>query len=547
MPAKPDPDPYWPGPTPGELSWAAQRAFSRLGVAMPARHRGPGVSEHDDPTLEDLYGQSPDRLRAISAGIDVELSGLHLGPDGEVRELSQAEQGRWDRLTRVQDACQLRIREHERVRAVYDRNPGAARRPYDNLGANLGPGSEAVARDAAEVMRMAPDQLRDQALRMLEARAAEQDIPADQGDQLDGLLRSSDQPGLDAAALARRVAISESPAYRSAWKELLTRPHPVLTGEEAEAIRAMQRLEAEESRAMAENLPGTAGYGIPATVDPSVMLTSGAGVAPILDIARVVPCNSNLWKGVSSAPPVFSWDTESATVSDDTPTLGSTPIIVHMMRGFIPYSFEVEMDYPGFASEMQALLAAGYLDAIAQATATGSGSGQPKGVITGLDSTAASEVLLTTAGTVGGADVFKAWNAVPERFRPRASWVMSVSAESQIRSLSSANQSNSYFTVDLAADGLSRLNGRPVYLSDYAGSFVSGSSGHMNVAVVGDFSSYTVVRRIGLQVERVQNLFQQVTAGTGIALPTASRGLLAYARAGADVQVPNGLRLLNQT
>lgn len=509
---------------------------------MPARHRNAGASELTEPEL-DLRGRLPEELQAIAADLDRQLIELHQTEDGELRDLNDAEQQTFDRLARQREAVAVRLRQHEHIQQVLHRHPGALQR----WGANLGTGSEAVARDAAEVMRMSADQVRDQALRMLEARAAEQDIPAGQGDQLDGFLRSSDSPGLDATALARRVAISESPEYRSAWKELLTRAHPVLTGPEADAVRAMRRLEAEESRAMAENLPGTAGYGIPTTVDPSVMLTSGAGVAPILDIARVVPCNSNLWKGVSSAPPVFSWDTESAVVSDDSPTLGSTPITVHMMRGFIPYSFEVEMDYPGFASEMASLLSAGYLDAIAQATANGTGSGQPKGVITALDATAASEVLITTAGDLAAVDVFRAWNSVPERFRPRSSWVMSVSAESQIRSFSSANQSSAYFTVDLASDGLTRLNGRPVHLSDYAGTFVSGSSGHMNVAVVGDFGSYTVVRRLGLQVERVQNLFQQVTAGAGIALPTASRGFLAYARAGADVQVPNGLRLLNQT
>ena len=124
---------------------------------------------------------------------------------------------------------------------------------------------------------------------------------------------------------------------------------------------------------------------------------------------------------------------------------------------------------------------------------------------------------------------------------------MSVSAESQIRSFSSASQSSSYFTVDLTADGLTRLNGRPTYISDYAGGFVSGSTGHQNFAVVGDFASYTVARRLGLTVEAVQHLFQQVTAGTGLALPTGSRGFFAYARAGCDVTNPAGMRLLNQT
>jgi hypothetical protein len=79
---------------------------------------------------------------------------------------------------------------------------------------------------------------------------------------------------------------------------------------------------------------------------------------------------------------------------------------------------------------MQSLLEQGRLDAVASATAT--------------------EVRVTTAGTIGAVDVFKAWNALPERWRSRASWLMSVSVESQIRSFSSANQSSSFFTVERA-------------------------------------------------------------------------------------------------
>jgi hypothetical protein len=37
-----------------------------------------------------------------------------------------------------------------------------------------------------------------------------------------------------------------------------------------------------------------------------------------------------------------------------------------MTRGFLPYSIELGQDYPSFAAEMQALLAAGYQDIMAQ-------------------------------------------------------------------------------------------------------------------------------------------------------------------------------------
>lgn len=171
------------------------------------------------------------------------------------------------------------------------------------------------------------------------------------------------------------------------------------------------------------------------------------------------------------------------------------------------------MDYADFANEMSQLLAAGYLDVIAQATATGTGTGQPKGIITALDATPASEVQVQTAGQLAATDIFKAWNAVPERFRSRASWLMSVSAESQIRSFSSANQSSAYFTVNMNADGLTLLNGRPVYISDYAGVFIVGSTSHNNFAVVGDMSNYVIARRLGSPWRRSARYFSRSLLG----------------------------------
>jgi len=73
-----------------------------------------------------------------------------------------------------------------------------------------------------------------------------------------------------------------------------------LTGEEAEAVRAMQRL---EYRAMSEGSGPVGAYGLPVLIDPSILLASGAEATPILNIARVVPTSTNVCKGVASPPP----------------------------------------------------------------------------------------------------------------------------------------------------------------------------------------------------------------------------------------------------
>jgi HK97 family phage major capsid protein len=119
---------------------------------------------------------------------------------------------------------------------------------------------------------------------------------------------------------------------------------------------------------------------------------------------------------------------------------------------------------------------------------------------------------------------------------------MSVSMESQIRSFSSANQSSAYFTVDLTQGGLTRLNGRPVTVTDYMPTYTSGNTSNTSFCVIGDWSSYLVAMRAGLNVEAIQTLFDTTTNR-----PIGSRGFFGYLRAGADVINTAGMKILDQT
>ncbi|HZM74660.1 MAG TPA: hypothetical protein VFC19_02980 [Candidatus Limnocylindrales bacterium] len=67
------------------------------------------------------------------------------------------------------------------------------------------------------------------------------------------------------------------------------------------------------------------------------MTAQGSG-NPFLQIARQVNVNNNVWKGITSAGVTWSFDTEAAAVSDDSPTLAQPTVTVFMARGFIPYS-----------------------------------------------------------------------------------------------------------------------------------------------------------------------------------------------------------------
>lgn len=382
-----------------------------------------------------------------------------------------------------------------------------------------------------DVFRSSETELRDAAWKMLENEHRDQKVPI--SDATAGKLekdfgrKTRDADGrlmFDGAVLARRFLITESDAYRSAWQKALRDAQPAWTPAEAQAIN--------ELRATEQSLTdASGGYGVPVALDPTIIVTSGAGVAPLLDVARIENITSDVWKGVASDGVTFTATAEATAATASQATLSQPSITPEKALSYIPYSFEIEGDYPNFAGEMAKLIEQAWIDYLAVETATGT-SGLV-GIFTALAGTS-SEVTVTTDGALGPEDAFVVWNALGERYRPRSSWFMNVSVESQLRN--STNDAGLY-TTNLSTNGIGPLLGKRVLLSDYAPSF-SGTTGSASLAVLGDFSRFVVVQRVGMSIERVPH----VVNSSGV--PTGQRAWLAWARAGSDSVDDNGFVLL---
>jgi HK97 family phage major capsid protein len=395
-----------------------------------------------------------------------------------------------------------------------------------SLRARLGVGG-----DDGHVEGASRGELRDRALRVLENEGHH--LAPHQIDHVDKLLRSRNGD-VDGAVIAKRILLSENDAYRSAFMKGVTESSPIFSAQEQAAVA--------EFRAANEGTGSAGGFGIPVLIDPTIILTSGAADAPLLQISRVVTITTDAWKGVSSSGVVWSYDAESSAVSDDTPTFAQPQIPVYMARGFIPYSIEVGQDYPGFADEMSMLLNQGFIDLVAKQSMTGSGTASPTGIFTALQNVTSnpSHVVVTTTGALGAVDIRAAWSSLPERYRPRATWVMSPSVLSKVSQFGNGLAISDY-TVNLLQDGSSVIAGRPVVISDYCPGF-TGTTGAENYAVLGDFSRYVFVSRAGMSVELIPTIFDQATAR-----PTGNRAWFSFARHGMGVSDPNGFRLLSNS
>jgi len=348
--------------------------------------------------------------------------------------------------------------------------------------------------------------------------------------------------GADDASLARMEKVAEgneadaraflaasSPAYERAFLKMLANPtlgHNRWTSEERAAME----------RAMVVGTNSQGGYMVPTHLDPTIILTNAGSTNAVRQLARVVTLNEgNVWHGVSSAGVTASWDAELAEVSDDTPVIAPITIPVYMARCFVPYSLESEDDIASLGADLGMLFADSKDRLEGAAFTTGAGTTEPKGVFTAVSAVTASRVVSTTAATIGLVDLHATYKAVPGRSRVNASWLGNPLYTLAVKALGTAVSAS--YSGDLRDPSAGRILGRPVFESDDAPSTQTTTALDSEL-LIGDFSQYVIVDRVGLKVEVVPHLMGATYR------PIGARGLFARWRVGGDVSNVDAFRLL---
>lgn len=313
-----------------------------------------------------------------------------------------------------------------------------------------------------------------------------------------------------------------------------------LSTEERQAVGRMRQLQ----RAMSLT-DSAGGYLVPFMLDPTVIITANGSINQARQVSRVVTGISDTWQGVTSGAVSWSWDAEASQVSDDATTFAQPAIPAYMARGFVPISIEARQDEANVAQEIARLLAFGKDVLEAAAFATGTGSGQPTGIITKLVAAGGSVIVTSaTTDTLAIADIYALQNALPARFRMQASWLANNAIYNRVRQFDTSGGGG--FWTNLNSDRPAQLMGRSALeAEDMDGSLTALAENY--VAVYGDFSNYVIYDRLGVTVDFIPHLFQQTTAGTGFGRPTGQSGWFAYYRAGADAVNTAAFRLLNVT
>jgi HK97 family phage major capsid protein len=383
------------------------------------------------------------------------------------------------------------------------------------------------------------DGVRSDALRTLDAAVRDDRLGARGAELVEDLMRTGST--LSQTWTQRYAAAAGAPAYERAFAKLVANPtqgHLEWTPEEGDAYRRVAEVQGEQ-RAMSTT-DAAGGYMIPLTLDPAVLLTSAGSINPLRQICRVVQTVTDTWQGVTSAGVTAEWTAEAAEVADASPTLGSPSIPVYKGDAFVPFSFEVQGDAINFMGELSKLLMDGAEQLNATAYTTGSGTGQPKGIITSLVGSAGTVPLITpaTPETFVAGDVYTVQNALPPRFQPNASWNAALPI---INFLRQAETTNGALKFPALQDNPPMLLGRTMYEnSNMDGTFDAAATANNYLLLYGSFADgMVIVDRIGSSLELVPHIFGSNRR------PTGQRGALLWFRTGSDVVIPNAFRLLN--
>lgn len=455
------------------------------------------------------------KINDLRDGLDyvaAELRSIHEG--AAERDLTPDEETRWAEGEAYVSATTAKIEVEEKREAVMEAAERGSARNGD--GARDFQHQRKVDTEVTDVRSLNFGQLRDKGLAVLEREHRYQGIDDSQARKIEQLARRSD------GWAAARLVETENDTYRSAFMKTLW-GHPLSDA---------------EARAMNITTTTQGGFGVPILIDPTIMITDQMSSNPFWAISDVETITTKDWRGVSAGGVTFAFETESSAANDLTPTLAQPIVHAHRIQGAIPFSVEVEMDYPQFAAQVGRLLATGWDEKLLEKFTTGSGTGEPWGIFEACEQ-ATSQVTVGTDGGLFAADINKVFAALPQRFRSNASWLMSIDANQDIQLLGDDKLATQ--TVNLAAGAIDVLKNRPVYESAYAPNF-TGTTGQASIAVIGDFSNFKIALRAGLQVETVQNLVDTTTG-----LPTGQRAFFAWGRVGSDSVVDNAFRMLVNT
>lgn len=330
----------------------------------------------------------------------------------------------------------------------------------------------------------------------------------------------TERAGLQAAAEQRASLLSSIAEGRTAATSVRGFPTPspaAPAGEHRSEVDALDSLEYRRAF-MAYALRGTA---IPAEFRAdAITKTSDVGAAipttvlnQIIDkmeaVGMILPLvTRTAYKGGVSIPnssvkPVATWVAEGAGSDKQKKATGSITFAYHKLRCAVAVSLEVDtMALSAFEATLINNVVEAMTKAAEQAIVSGSGTGQPKGILT---ETAPSGQALTSAAP-SYADLINAEGALPQAYENGAVWCMSKKTFMQFFGLTDeTGQPIGRVNYGISGKPERFLLGRPVIVCDYVTSYASGMADATVFAFLFNFKDYVLNTNYAMTVKKYED------------------------------------------
>jgi HK97 family phage major capsid protein len=316
-------------------------------------------------------------------------------------------------------------------------------------------------------------------------------------------------------------AFSDDAAF---WKYLLTPPVPSPLG------GVDYGLDREEHRVLSKASSAAGGYLVPTSFDDQITAARRAR-AVIGAVSREVVTSdgTQMLFPSTTAHGVATWTAENVAYTASDETFGQ--VTVGAFKGATKVIVSEELardaaaDFEGYLADELGLRIATLEET---AFAVGDGTGKPLGITTSTNGV--STVTAATGSSTGFrlADVNAVWAAVPDGYKPNASWIMSPSA---FRSLAVLVDTAGGLVLPTLHAAEPTLFSRPVYQS----ADLPAAAANARSIVVGDFRLGYLVRRVrGVAVQRQEEIHSD----------NGQIGFRAFERVDGRVILADALRIL---
>lgn len=204
----------------------------------------------------------------------------------------------------------------------------------------------------------------------------------------------------------------------------------------------------------------------------------------------------------STVKPVATWVNEGAGSDKQKKTTGSITFAYHKLRCAVAVSLEVDnMAYSAFEVTLINNVVEAMTKAIEQAIISGSGTGQPKGILTETAPTGQNVEVSTPAID----DIKAAEEAIPLAYENAAVWCMTKKTYLKYAEMRDTNDNKLGKTETVNGKKVRYLDGRLCVCCDYLPSFASTLTAGTKFGFIFDFKDYVLNTNYAMGVKKYED------------------------------------------